>query len=212
MLRFDHDAEFHRSILPATAYYRRNAPSWTIDVVPSSYIAYFAAVTGACGALIGLLFVSVTLRPETVFGEAALDRGRTLAAAAFTGLVNTFFLAMSALVPSVNLGYPAVILAVSSLVSTSRLHGKIARSRSQLAYLLLSTSAFTFQIVEGVYLIAQPRGNSGVENLSYVMIGSMAIALGRAWALLQGKHMEPPQGATTSAASPASPAGPQPAE
>ncbi len=172
-------------------------------MVPSSYIAYFAAVTGAAGALIGLLFVSVSLRPDTVFGAGAPDRGRTLAAAAFTGLVNTFFLAMNGLVPSVNLGYPAVILAVSSLVSTFRLHGKIARSRTQLAYLLLSTSAFSFQIVEGVYLIVQPRGNSGVENLAYVMIGSMAIALGRAWALLQGKHLEPQQGAATSAASPA---------
>jgi hypothetical protein len=170
-------------------------------VVPSGYIPYFAAVTGAAGALIGLLFVSVTLRPETVFGAGAPDRGRTLAAAAFTGLVNTFFMSMSALVPSVNLGYPALVLAVSSLVSTLRLHGKLSRSRSQLAYLLLSTSAFTFQIVEGVYLIVQPRGNSGVENLAYLMIGSMAIALGRAWALLQGKHMEEPKKAAVSAAS-----------
>jgi len=170
-------------------------------VVPGSYIAYFAAVTGAAAALIGLLFVSISLRPDTVFGEGAPERGRTLAASAFTGLVNTFFMSMSALVPSVNLGYPALVLAVSSLVSTLRLHGKLSRSRSQLAYLLLSTSAFTFQIVEGVYLIVQPRGNSGVENLAYLMIGSMAIALGRAWALLQGKHMEEPKKAAVSAAS-----------
>jgi hypothetical protein len=162
-------------------------------VVPGSYTAYFAAVTGAAGALIGLLFVSVTLRPETVFGEGAPDRGKALAAAAFTGLVNTFFLSMSALVPNSNLGYPAVVLAVASLSGTFRLHGKLSRSRSQRAYLLLSTGSFTFQIVEGVYLIVQPRGNSGVENLAWVMIGAMAISLGRAWALLQGKHMEDPK-------------------
>ncbi len=178
-------------------------------MVPGSYTAYFAAVTGAAGALIGLLFVSVTLRPETVFGEGAPDRGKALAAAAFTGLVNTFFLSMSALVPGSNLGYPAVVIGVASLVEAIRSRGKLSRSRSQLAYLLLSMSTFTFQIVEGVYLIVQPHGNSGVENLAWVMIGSMAISLGRAWALLQGKHMEPPQGAPTSAASPA---GSQPAE
>ncbi len=162
-------------------------------MVPGSFIAYFAAVTGAAGALIGLLFVSVTLRPDTVFGDSAPERGRTLAAAAFTGLVNTFFLAMTALVPSVNLGYPAVVLAITSLVSTARLYGRISRSASQLAYLFLSTAAFGFQLVEGVYLIVQPTGNSGVETLAYVMIGSMAIALGRAWALLQGKHMDEPK-------------------
>jgi hypothetical protein len=150
-------------------------------VVPGSYVAFFAAVTGA-----------VSLRPDTVFGEGAPERGRTLAAAAFTGLVNTFFLAVTALLPSTNIGYPAVFLAVSSLASTFRFRGKMSHSHSQQAYLLLSVTAFTFQLVEGVYLVVQPRGNSGVESLSYFMIGSMAIALGRAWALLQGKHIEAP--------------------
>jgi hypothetical protein len=164
-----------------------------IDVVTSSYTAYFAAVTGAAAALIGLLFVSISLRPDTVFGDSAPQRGRSLAASAFTGLVNTFFLAMCALVPGSNPGYPAVILAVASLASTFRFRGKISHSHSQQAYLLLSVTAFTFQLVEGVYLVAQPRGNSGVESLSYFMIGSMVIALGRAWTLLQGKHIDDPQ-------------------
>jgi hypothetical protein len=197
LLRFDHDAKFHPSILPATAtedaYYRRNAPDGTIDVVPGSYITFFAAVTGAAAALIGLLFVSVSLRPDTVFGNAAPERGRNLAASAFTGLVNTFFLAMFALLPSTNLGYSAVFLALASLASTFHYRGKISHSRTQQAYLLLSTTAFTFQVVEGVYLIVQPRGNSGVEGLSYFLIGSMVLALARAWALLQGKHMEGPK-------------------
>jgi hypothetical protein len=197
LLWFDHDAKFHPSILPATAtedaYYRRNVQGGTIDVVPASYTTYFATVTGAAAALIGLLFVSVSLRPDTVFGDAAPERGRTLAASAFTGLVNTFFLAMFALLPNSNLGYPAVVLALSSLASTFSFRGKISHSPTQQAYLLLSTIAFTFQVVEGVYLIVQPRGNSGVEGLSYFLIGSMVLALARAWALLQGKHMESPK-------------------
>jgi hypothetical protein len=162
-------------------------------VVPDSFITFFAAVTGAAGALIGLLFVSVSLRPGTVFGDAAPERGRDLAAAAFTGLVNTFFLAMFALLPGTNLGYPAVFLALASLASTFSFRGKISHSRAQQAYLLLSTTAFTYQVVEGVYLIVQPRGNSGVEGLSYFLIGSMVLALGRAWALLQGKHIVEPE-------------------
>jgi hypothetical protein len=172
-------------------------------VVPGSYIAYFAAVTGAAAALIGLLFVSISLRPDTVFGEGAPERGRTLAASAFTGLVNTFFLAMCALLPASNLGYPAVVLAVASLASTFRFRGKISHSHRQVAYLLLSATAFTFQLVEGVYLIVQPRGNSGVDSLSYFMIGSMVIASGRAWALLQGKHIEDPKKAPAASAAPA---------
>jgi hypothetical protein len=161
-------------------------------VVPASYITYFGAATGAAAALIGLLFVSVSLRPGTVFGEGASERGKALAAAAFTGLVNIFFLSLSALVPGTDLGYPAFVLAVASLGSTVRLHGNISHSHTQLAYVLLSLSAFSFEAGEGIYLIVQPRGNSGVENLSYYMIGALAIALGRAWALLQGKHIDEP--------------------
>jgi hypothetical protein len=175
---------------PKDAYYRRNARGGTVDVVPGSYTTYFAAVTGAAAALIGLLFVSVSLRPDTVFGDTAPERGRNLAASAFTGLANTFFLAMFALLPNANLGYPAVFLALASLASTLHFRGKISRSRTQQAYLLFSTTAFTYQVVEGVYLVVQPRGNSGVEGLSYFLIGSMVLALGRAWALLQGKHIE----------------------
>ena len=172
-------------------------------MVPDSYVTFFAAVTGAAAALIGLLFVSVSLRPDTVFGEAAPERGRNLAASAFTGLVNTFFLAVFALLPNTNLGYPAVVLAVASLASTFTFRGKISHSRAQQAYLLFSTTAFTYQVVEGVYLIVQPRGNSGVEGLSYFLIGSMVLALARAWALLQGKHIEDLQKApATPAASP----------
>jgi hypothetical protein len=138
-----------------------------------------------------------------VFGDAAPERGRNLAASAFTGLVNTFFLAMFALLPNANLGYPAAILALASLASTFTFRGKISHSRAQQAYLLFSTSAFTFQVVEGVYLIVQPRGNSGVEGLSYFLIGSMVLALGRAWTLLQGKHIEAPQKAAAAPAAPA---------
>jgi len=185
------------------AYYHRDAAGGPVAVVPGSYTAYFAAVTGAGAALIGLLFVSVTLRPESVFGESAAERGKTLAAAAFTGLVNTFFLAMSALIPNSNIGYPAVFLALASLGGTARLHTNLSRSRSQLTYLFLSLSAFTFQIVEGIYLVVQPTGNSGVQNLSFAMLASMAIALGRAWALLQGKHLAEPKKATGPATGPA---------
>ena len=184
---------------PKDAYYRRNEPGGTIDVVPGSYTTFFAAVTGAAAALIGLLFVSVSLRPDTVFGDTAPERGRDLAAAAFTGLVNTFFLAMFALLPNTNLGYPAVFLALASLASTFSFRGKISHSRTQQAYLLFSTTAFTYQVVEGVYLIVQPRGNSGVEGLSYFLIGSMVLALARAWALLQGKHIQDPQKAPAAA-------------
>ena len=42
-------------------------------MVPGDFIGYFAAAGTAAGTLIGLLFVAVSLRPESVLGAG---RGR----------------------------------------------------------------------------------------------------------------------------------------
>jgi hypothetical protein len=38
-------------------------------VVPAEFTGYFTAAAAAAGVLIGRLFVAVSFRPETVFGE-----------------------------------------------------------------------------------------------------------------------------------------------
>lgn len=169
-------------------------------MVPPGYDVYFAAVTGAAAALVGLLFVSVTLRLDTVFGPDA-KRGRALAGTAFTGLSNAFFLPLGALVPRTNLGAVAVVLAVLALISTARLHLRLGTAKTQLFLLALSMGAFLVQIGEGVRLVVTPNDPGAVSTLAYVLMGALAIALGRAWALLQGKHIEGGVTALTSASS-----------
>ena len=55
-------------------------------MVPDTYIAYFTAAAAAAGVLIGLLFVAVTLRPESVPGERAAPLAQATAGSAFTGV------------------------------------------------------------------------------------------------------------------------------
>lgn len=56
-------------------------------MVPGVYGAYFAAMATAAAALIGLLFVAVSVRDDTIFGPHAMPGGEALAITAFTGLV-----------------------------------------------------------------------------------------------------------------------------
>jgi hypothetical protein len=51
-------------------------------VVPGSYVAYFTGAATAAGALIGLLFVAVSLRPDSIFGTTATAQGRLIASSA----------------------------------------------------------------------------------------------------------------------------------
>ena len=56
--------------------------------VPAEFSGYFTASSAASGVLIGLLFVAVSLRPETVFGASSSAAGRANAGSTFTALVN----------------------------------------------------------------------------------------------------------------------------
>ena len=81
--------------------------------VPAEFTAYFTAAAAAAGVLIGLLFVAVSLRPETVFGDGSSAAGRAQAGATFTALVNCFFVSMVALIPDAGLGIVAIVIAIA---------------------------------------------------------------------------------------------------
>lgn len=93
-------------------------------MVPRSYLEFMITSAGAAGAMIGLLFVAISLRSDLVFGVNAPRKVKTLASSSFTGLVNAFSLAMLAIVPGTNIGVGMIILAVFCLYTTWNLHAK----------------------------------------------------------------------------------------
>jgi hypothetical protein len=158
-------------------------------VVPAGFIGYFAAAATAAAALIGLLFVAASLRPESVLGEAAPPKARAMAGSAFTALVNSFFVSTIALIPHTSLGYTAAVMAVLSLYSTLRLHLGLARHESAVLQLVLAVAAFTGQLGVGIALALRPHEQGLVYDVAYLLIGSFAVALRRVWSLMQGAHI-----------------------
>jgi len=157
-------------------------------VVPGSFIGYFTGAATAAAALIGLLFVAVTLRPESMRGTGAPVKAHAVAGSAFTALINSFFVSLIALIPSTNLGYTAVIMALISLYSTFRLHRGLGKGESAVALFILALTTYLTQLVAGVLLVASPGHQSPVYVIAYVLVAAFAAALGRAWSLLQGRH------------------------
>ena len=157
-------------------------------MVPDSFIGYFTGAATAAAALIGLLFVAVSLRPESVMGTGASAKAQAVAGSAFTALVNSFFVSLIALIPSTNLGYTAVVMALISLYSTFRLHRGLSKGESAGAQLTLALAAYLTQFVAGAFLVASPGRQSLVYTIAYVVVAAFAAALGRAWSLMQGRH------------------------
>src|ERR1700738_2673342 len=86
-------------------------------MIPDSFTNFFIASTGAGAALLGLLFVSISISPEDKISENAQVERRVSAQGALTLLINAFFISLAALLPS-NYGMPVTIFATLSFVLT----------------------------------------------------------------------------------------------
>ncbi len=60
---------------------------------------FFLALAGAAAALIGLLFVAVSVAPESIVQARAPVERRALATSVYTALLNAFIIALGALMP-----------------------------------------------------------------------------------------------------------------
>lgn len=116
----------------------------------------------------------------------------TAASSAFTALVNSFFVALVACIPHTRLGYPAVVMALTSLWGTVRMHREIPRHDDRLLQFILALLTYLGQLGVGVASILSPRTEGYVEALAYLLIASFGVALRRAWSLLQGRHLPAP--------------------
>jgi len=162
-------------------------------MVPDALVGYFAAATAAAGALIGLLFVAISLKPDSIFGESAEASSRRLAESSFTALVNAFFVSFIAIIPGTNIGWVAAIMAILSLYST------IARrvrqpDVSNIGVLAFSLVLYLGQLGMGIALIVVRTDAALVYKLAYLIVAAFAIALARAWSLMASPTAAKPSG------------------
>jgi hypothetical protein len=157
-------------------------------MVPGVYDTYLATMATAAAALIGLLFVAVSVRDETIFGPHAMPGGEALAITAFTGLVNSFVVSLLGLIPKINIGEVAVIMAVISLVAIARVQRRLHIGRNLLV-LAVTLLTYAAQFGLGVLLLVDPHDSDQLINLSIIVFVTLIVSLQRAWSLLKGKHL-----------------------
>ena len=87
-------------------------------MVPDTLMNYFLASAGAGAALVGLVFVAISLSPKEAMRAGTASQWRAVAGHAFFALTNAFFVSLSALNTGLNLGWPLLVLSLLGL-STS---------------------------------------------------------------------------------------------
>ncbi len=159
-------------------------------MVPVDFQPFFSASVAASAALIGLLFVSVSVAPERVFGHEAEAVRQAQALSAFSALANVFFISLSSLIPQVRIGLSVTIIAIPAIVQTLALllllpQWRTARIVWRGMFLFLASAViYGYELAIGIQLWRQPSNTGLLVSLVFLILGAYAIGLGRAWELL----------------------------
>src|ERR1035437_953399 len=86
-----------------------------------SYTSFFAGSAGVSGALVGLLFVALSVSPERLKEPRESTEHQAIAATTFTALVDALFLSMAGLLPGNGTQTAALVLGLIGLSSTAGL-------------------------------------------------------------------------------------------
>lgn len=159
-------------------------------MVPTSYYDFFEACATVAGALIGLLFVAISVSPGKITGDHASVEHQVRAGAAFSALINSLIIALVALLPDEHLGVPVVSLSAVGVSSTIGLAILFYRKRpakirpSQLLLLAVPVFLYSLELINGIALQRSPHNLGDVGNQGGLAIGFFVFAIARAWELV----------------------------
>jgi hypothetical protein len=169
---------------------RAAAGGYLEPVAPVSFHDFFNGCASVAGALIGLLFVALSVSPAKLTGPEAHPEHQVRAAAAFSALVNTLVIALVALLPGASLGEAGLILAAAGLATTVGLivvlyrehREKIRRGDVRLLAILLVL--YGLQLANAVQLEGSPHMVSAISRQGGLAILFFLFGIARSWQLV----------------------------
>jgi hypothetical protein len=163
-------------------------------MVPDDLRDFFVAAAGVAGALVGLLFVAISVSSGRLAAtESSAPIHRIRAAAALTAFTNALTVSLFALIPGHKIGSTTVVVGIvglgfilASLLSLIRLHLLLSRRAREAAFLVGLIVMFTFQLIEGLKVNAHPTDDDPVRTIAVLVVIFFLLGISRAWELIGG--------------------------
>src|ERR1700679_98610 len=157
---------------------------------------FFAASAAVVGALIGLLFVAISVSQGRLAEEGGSQSHRIRASAALTVFTNALAVSLFALIPGLHLGLPALIAAVlgevfvfASLLSLHRVRDEQSGQYRESFFLVGLAVVFGFQLVAGIELIGSPESVGDVRTVAILVVVCALGGIARSWELIGGPQI-----------------------
>jgi hypothetical protein len=157
---------------------------------------FFLASAGVAGALIGLLFVAISVAPERVLGPEASETHAVRAAASLTAFSNALTVSLFALVPGLHAGGATTAVAIVGLLFIA---GSLVRfvplwraRRAQLrdlSFLVGLLAVFVVQLIAGIGLDSDAHDSSDLQTVCILVVVCFLIGIARAWELVGGPNV-----------------------
>ncbi|MFD7316597.1 hypothetical protein [Streptomyces sp. NPDC059883] len=163
-------------------------------MVSDDFHDFFLAAASAVGALIGLLFVAMSVVPRSVIAKAERRKEGFNAAAALSVFTDALVVSMVALIPGNNLGTGSTIVSIAGIVSTvvlavARLRTEIPRSAwweilRSTASLAMLLALYVVQLTSALSINGTEADVSQVRTHAILVIVMFIVGINRAWELV----------------------------
>jgi hypothetical protein len=160
---------------------------------PDEFRDFFVASAGVAGALVGLLFVAVSVTLERLEEHGHTQIHRVRARAALTAFTNALTVSLFALIPGVDLGWSAFVVGVigslfvaGALMSLVRVGDRSPGSFGNALFLVSLQVVFVIELLVGLQLINHAERHGPYETLCLLVAVCFLIGIGRSWELIGG--------------------------